>query len=117
MRKALAVALIGAAMVCAFAAQAQSAPTAAVSWGAVVGATSYNLERKAQACANAADSSGTWSVIQTTGLTAYVDTAVAAGNAYCYRANASNESGTSVYSNTAGKTFPLVPSAPVIIVK
>ena len=73
----------------------------------------FHIERKTEACTG----SGAFVEIATVGtnVTIYTDTAVVEGSTYCYRLAASNATGKSAYSNTAGRTVPFTlpfPAAP-----
>ena len=71
----------------------------------------FHIERKAEACTGTA----AFVEIATTGfnIVTFTDAAVTEGLTYCYRVAASNATGKSAYSNTAGRTVPFsVPAAP-----
>jgi titin len=71
----------------------------------------FNIERKAEACAGALP----FTPLQSVGanVTTFTDTTVTEGLTYCYRVNASNTAGASAWSNTAARTVPFtVPTAP-----
>jgi hypothetical protein len=72
----------------------------------------FNIERKAVTCTSSALP---FSALTSVGkdVITYVDTAVVEGTTYCYRVNAENTAGKSVFSNTAERTVPFsVPNAP-----
>lgn len=72
----------------------------------------FNIERKAIACAS---STLPFSPLTSVGkdVITYTDSAVIEGTTYCYRVNAENTAGKSVFSNTAERSVPFsVPNAP-----
>ena len=72
----------------------------------------FIIERKVEACAGTAVAFAQLATT-TANITTYTDSAVTEGLTYCYRVAARNSAGTSAFSNTAGRTVPLVaPSAP-----
>lgn len=74
--------------------------------------TTFNIERKTQACAG---STGVFNEIGTVAKTlrTFTDSAVVPGSTYCYRARTVGPGGASGYSNTAEKILPFpVPAAP-----
>ena len=91
--------------------------TAIVSWDyakadmATWNVWGFNVERKAEACALSATTFSQIALVEGYVLT-YTDTAVIAGNTYCYRVSAIGPGGNSPFSNTAEKTFPGVAVAP-----
>lgn len=73
--------------------------------------TTFNLERKAEACAGA----GAFAEIATVGATSriYADNTVAEGTTYCYQVRAVGPGGVSPYSNQVARTVPFTaPAAP-----
>ena len=69
------------------------------------------IERKAEDCA-ATVLSFAQIVVVGVNVVTYTDAAVVNGSTYCYRVRASNTSGQSAYSNTAGRTVPTIPTPP-----
>ena len=71
----------------------------------------FNIERKVEACSGPL----AFVPLATVGanIVTFTDTAVTEGVTYCYRVNASNTAGISVFSNTASRLVPFtVPNAP-----
>ena len=90
-------------------AAAVSASEVDLTWPAVAGATGYDVQREISG-------SFWYDIAQVTGVAGtntYADTSVLEGTDYTYRINASNNSGASDFSASAGATTPLtLPNAP-----
>jgi len=84
-----------------------SSSAVAVSWTASIGATSYDVHRKATA-------TGTFTSIGTPSAVSYVDAAVTSGGTYWYRIFAKNSDGTSVGSSVVKSIYNPANSTPVI---